>query len=84
MTLVVAVNLRTICVFPRPIRLAEMKVWLSMMGSIIAINVLTDEVDYRQDIKPLFAENCNSCHGAEAKSGLRLDICSLNMKGHLR
>lgn len=32
------------------------------------------QVDYDKDIRPLLAQNCYSCHGAEAQqSGLRLD-----------
>jgi hypothetical protein len=35
--------------------------------------LLAQEVDFRRDVRPLIAERCLSCHGADAKGGLRLD-----------
>ncbi|MBM3764127.1 MAG: hypothetical protein FJW32_01940 [Acidobacteria bacterium] len=36
--------------------------------------LLAAAVDYAKDIKPLFAEKCSACHGAESRMGaLRLD-----------
>ena len=39
-------------------------------------------VDYVKEVKPLLADNCYSCHGANAqKSGLRVDTAALAIKG---
>ncbi len=49
-----------------------------MMGQAVAAN----PVDYAKDVKPLLAENCYKCHGANMqKGGLRLDTAALALKG---
>ena len=61
-----------------------MKSWLilSLIGATIASGVHADDGDYFQNIKPLFAEKCNSCHGAlKQNAGLRLDAGSLILNG---
>src|SRR6476660_2419545 len=41
-----------------------------------------ESVDYVRDIKPLFAQHCNSCHGGKMQKGrLRLDTAALMRKG---
>src|ERR1041385_8790496 len=40
------------------------------------------KVDYLQDIKPLLAQNCYSCHGPEVQqAGLRLDLRQNALRG---
>jgi len=51
-----------------------------------AVPAIADEpnaaVDYAQDVRPIFAKHCTSCHGAEKqKSGLRLDLAGAIRKG---
>jgi ankyrin repeat protein/mono/diheme cytochrome c family protein len=42
----------------------------------------TVTVDYNRDVKPLLAQNCYSCHGAEVQqSGLRLDLRQNALRG---
>ena len=42
----------------------------------------TAAVDYDKDVKPLLAQNCYSCHGAEVQqSGLRLDLRQNALRG---
>lgn len=42
----------------------------------------TLRVDYDQDVKPLLAQNCYSCHGSEVQqSGLRLDLRQNALRG---
>jgi ankyrin repeat protein len=42
----------------------------------------TAAVDYEKDVKPLLAQNCYACHGAEAQqSGLRLDLRQNALRG---
>ena len=39
-------------------------------------------VDYDRDVRPILAQNCYSCHGAEAQqSGLRLDLRQNALRG---
>ena len=39
-------------------------------------------VDYDKDVKPLLAQNCYSCHGADVQqSGLRLDLRQNALRG---
>ena len=39
-------------------------------------------MDYDKDVKPLLAQNCYSCHGAEVQqSGLRLDLRQNALRG---
>jgi len=41
-----------------------------------------DQVDFRRDIEPIFANRCHSCHGAEKqRSGLRLDRREAALRG---
>ncbi len=41
-----------------------------------------DPVDFVRDVKPLLAQRCTACHGAEEqKSGLRLDAGALVHRG---
>ena len=43
---------------------------------------VTAKVDYEQDVKPLLAENCYSCHGGEVQqAGLRLDLRQAALRG---
>jgi ankyrin repeat protein/mono/diheme cytochrome c family protein len=40
------------------------------------------KVDYKQDIQPLLAQNCYSCHGGEVQqAGLRLDLRQNALRG---
>src|SRR5262249_15607639 len=40
------------------------------------------KVDYKQDIQPLLAQNCYSCHGPEVQqAGLRLDLRQNALRG---
>ena len=40
------------------------------------------KVDYKQDIQPLLAQKCYSCHGAEVQqAGLRLDLRQNALRG---
>ena len=42
----------------------------------------TATVDYDKDVKPLLAQHCYSCHGAQAQqSGLRLDLRQNALRG---
>src|SRR6185436_16290782 len=42
----------------------------------------TGQVDYEQQVKPLLAQNCYSCHGADVQqSGLRLDLRQNALRG---
>src|SRR6185295_2231599 len=42
----------------------------------------TRKVDYKQDIQPLLAQNCYSCHGGEVQqAGLRLDLRQNALRG---
>ena len=54
--------------------------------SLAVLPALADEpatsADYVQDVAPIFARHCTSCHGAEKqKSGLRLDLAAAIRKG---
>jgi mono/diheme cytochrome c family protein len=54
--------------------------WLT---SIVALAVpASGAVDYVREVKPLLAEHCYKCHGAQQqKSGLRLDTAAQALKG---
>src|SRR5499425_893908 len=40
------------------------------------------KVDYKQDIQPILAQNCYSCHGSEVQqAGLRLDLRQNALRG---
>src|SRR5919108_4191563 len=42
----------------------------------------TVKVDYKKDVKPMLAENCYACHGAEVQqAGLRLDLRQPALRG---
>src|ERR687886_671206 len=44
--------------------------------------VASKKVDYKQDIQPLLAQKCYSCHGAEVQqAGLRLDLRQNALRG---
>ncbi len=61
-----------------------MKAWLILwlIGSIVAVDALADDVDYQRDIKPLLAEKCVACHGSlKQEAGLRLDAGTLIVTG---
>jgi mono/diheme cytochrome c family protein len=53
--------------------------WFALLSGASAADGLlpapaSHPVDFRRDIRPLFAERCHTCHGAEKqKGGLRLD-----------
>lgn len=47
-----------------------------------ATQVPSRQIDYDKDVRPLLAQNCYSCHGAEAQqSGLRLDLRQNALRG---
>ena len=55
---------------------------LSVMSTPAVMAGADDQVDYRRDIKPLFAAKCGSCHGAlKRHAELRLDAGRLILKG---
>lgn len=58
-------------------------VWAVMAVSLAAANTRANEaIDYRQQVKPILALRCFSCHGAlKQEAGLRLDAASLILKG---
>ena len=54
---------------------------LSYLSAVLALAMFppptgrAEGVDYRQDVKPIFAKHCASCHNADKQeSGLRLDL----------
>ena len=50
----------------------------------IAADVVSakDQIDYSQQIKPIFAKRCYACHGAlKQEAGLRLDTAALAIRG---
>ena len=54
-----------------PVRSTRLNALLVLAASVATLSAATD---FKRDIKPIFAENCYSCHGPEKhKSGLRLD-----------
>ncbi len=47
-----------------------------------AVHAGAEPVDYPRDVKPLFAKNCASCHGADKqRGGLRVDTAAALLKG---
>src|SRR5688572_29520567 len=57
--------------FVEPVRLWPAPAAFALIASTFAPHAATD---FNRDIKPIFAERCHSCHGAEKhKGGLRLD-----------
>src|SRR4026209_238026 len=63
--------------FRNPSRHSTACVWLALIS--ISANAATD---FNRDIKPIFADRCYSCHGAEKqKNGLRLDSKTAAMAG---
>lgn len=60
--------------FPRILRLL---IAASLLGEVGA-----DEVDFVEEVRPIFEKHCYSCHGEEKqKSGLRLDVKSAAFRG---
>jgi mono/diheme cytochrome c family protein len=56
-------------------------IWISCLGLTSLIQA-GEPIDYARDIKPIFAQHCYACHGADKqKSGLRLDTASAAIKG---
>ena len=56
--------------------------WSSLIVIACALARCSAAVDYVQEVKPLLAEHCYKCHGAQQqKSELRLDTVSLALKG---
>jgi hypothetical protein len=54
----------------------------SLVISVLAVTQCPAAVDYVRDVKPLLAEHCYKCHGAQQqKSELRLDTAALALKG---
>ena len=63
--------------FQNPSRHSTACVWLALIS--VSANAATD---FNRDIKPIFADRCYSCHGAEKhKGGLRLDRKTDAMQG---
>lgn len=58
---------------------------LALLGTFaVSASAFADEdaIDYVQDIKPILARRCYSCHGAlQQKNGLRVDTAKLAIKG---
>src|SRR6185436_16679227 len=56
--------------------------WSSLVVSALALGPCSAAVDYLREVKPLLAEHCYKCHGAQQKkSELRLDTAALAAKG---
>ena len=51
---------------------------------MIALLMLLQDVDYSRDVRPLLSEHCLSCHGPDAKGGLRLDARPTDLPELLR
>src|SRR5207245_1709936 len=62
-----------------------MKPFLFSSASILLLAALlsaAEPVDYLRDVKPILAQNCYECHGAQKqRSGLRLDTAAAIHKG---
>jgi len=53
--------------------------WIS---ALITVSAIAAPVDFVRDVRPIFQKHCYECHGEKKqKSGLRLDIKSLALKG---
>ncbi|MFN0078636.1 MAG: c-type cytochrome domain-containing protein [Prosthecobacter sp.] len=53
--------------------------WIS---ALITVSAAAAPVDFVRDVRPIFEQHCYECHGEKKqKSGLRLDIKSLAIKG---
>src|SRR6476469_210293 len=58
------------------------KRWLTVLAGALTITPCFAAVDYVREVKPLLAEHCYKCHGAQQqKSDLRLDTVALALKG---
>jgi hypothetical protein len=56
--------------------------WFVLWTGAMAVLPCPAAVDYVRDVKPLLAEHCYKCHGAQQqKSGLRLDTAAFGLKG---
>ncbi len=68
-----------------PRRLPILAVVLALASSAKAQEIppaATGAMDFARDVAPIFAQNCQSCHGAKAqKGGLRLDVKSEALAG---
>ena len=61
-------------------RLVSLLAALALVGSVTAS--ARAAVDYKSQVKPIFAAHCFQCHGAlKQKAGLRLDAGQLLLKG---
>jgi hypothetical protein len=57
---------------------------ISGLGLVIPTFLSADEIDFRRDIRPILAERCAHCHGADeaAREGeLRLDLSETALRG---
>ncbi len=55
---------------------------LSLSAQAPVPQALPERVSYDKDVKPLLAQNCYSCHGAEVQqAGLRLDLRQNALRG---
>src|SRR5213078_1321076 len=64
-----------------------MKQWVGVIALILGgVGLLYSyqSVDYLRDVKPVFANNCYGCHGANVQmAGLRLDTGAAILKGSM-
>lgn len=49
-----------------------LRIALSLVLSTFFMGVATAQVDYNEEIQPIFNANCTSCHGSSAQSGVNL------------
>ncbi len=55
---------------------------IALAFAVMPSRAQADRVDFVRDVRPIFQENCYSCHGPEKqKSGLRLDIKAEAFRG---
>jgi mono/diheme cytochrome c family protein len=56
--------------------------WFSLVAGVLAAARCSAAVDYVREVKPLLAQHCYKCHGAQQqKSELRLDTAAFALKG---